>query len=404
MDPTKPSQLEAALRGPDPALALERLAEALAERGDPRGQLEALLLRARWDLGLPLVRPTPLNDLAEPTRTQYEERYVTALREVGRRLLDSGAIIAAWPYFRAIGEPEPVASAIEAFQPEALGEDEDDGGFEVAERINEVIDVALGQGVHPRRGFDLVLDHHGTCSALTAFDSLPADEAIRRHAAGRLAHRLHRDLISNLDAELARHGEPAPEPGTPLPHRFDGRPWLFDDDSYHVDTSHLAMVVRLAPLLDDPAAIRLARDLCDYGARLSPRLRPDGEPPFDDHFGDHTLYLGALLDPEGAGEAAVAHFRSKLGPPGAFDPSDRETPVRAQTLVRLLDRLGRPGEAFDVASSYLADLPDGALGEPSLASLGLRLGRLDDLARLATLAQDPVRLAAVRLEQARQPR
>ncbi len=183
--------------------AVDRWPHAWPMQGDFRGLLDALLLRARLDLGLPLVRPGSLGDLPEPTRTRYEDRYVAAIRRGGRLILDAGEVGAAWAYFRAIGEKEPIVAAIDRFEPT-----EDD-----SERLGEVIDVAFGQGVHPARGFDLILDHHGTCSALTAFESLPPDEAIRRHAATRLARRLHADLLVNLGADLPRRGETAPATG-----------------------------------------------------------------------------------------------------------------------------------------------------------------------------------------------
>ena len=386
MDTSAFDLIDESLSAPDPGEALNKLADDLADRGDFRGTLDAILLRARVDLGLPLVRPGSLTDLPEPTRTEYEDRYVEAIRKVGGLILRSGEIAAAWNYFRAIGEKEPVVAAIEAF--ETTGIDDD--------RLGEVIEVALGQGVHPLRGFDLILDHHGTCSALTAFDSLPPDEPTRRQAATRLTRRLHRDLRANLGAELARRGEPIPSPEAPIRDWLEGRGWLFGDDSYHLDISHLAMVVRLSPLLTDSEAIHLAIDLTDYGRKLSDRLQAEGEPPFDDFHADHGIYLRALRNE--ATDAAIDHFRSKLSPP---DPSDREGPIKAQTLVRLLDRLGRTEQAFELAAHHLAHLPDGALGEPTLLHLGQTLGLLDRLAAIARAAGDPVRYAAIRLEQKR---
>ncbi len=386
MDNPEFEQLDESLRSAKPSEALDHLAGALADRGDFRGALEAMLLRARLDLGLPLVQPGSLADLPEPARTRYEDRYVEAIRKVGGLILATGEIAAAWGYFRAIGEKEPVVAAIDQFQP---GEDD-------LERVGEVIDVALGQGVHPRRGFDLILDHHGTCSALTAFDSLPPDEGTRRYAADRLTRQLHSDLLINLKAELTRRGQPTPSPEAPVSQWLEGRDWLFADDSYHLDISHLAMVVRLSTLLTDPATIRLAVGLTDYGRKLSDRLQADGEPPFDDFYADHATYLKATLGEDIDG--AIRHFESKLTPP---DPSNCEAPIKAQTLVRLLDRLGRTEQAFEVAAHYLGHLPDGALGEPTLFHLGQTLGQMDRLAEIARATGDPVRYAAIRLEQAK---
>ena len=383
MDTAAFDHLDEALTAGPPGAALDALAERLAAAADYRALLDALLLRARLDLGLPLARPGSLADLPEPARTAYEDRYVAAITRVGTLILDAGELGAAWSYFRAIGEKGPIYEAIDRFVP-----DPDDH-----ERLDEVIDVALGQGVHPARGFDLVLDRHGTCSALSAFESLPPDEAIRRRAEVRLVDRLHADLLVNLGADLARRGlDPLP-PDVDLAAWLVGRDELFEDDAYHLDVSHLAMIVRLSPLLTDPEPIQRAVALAEYGRRLSPRLGGEPEPPFDDFYADHARYLRALLgdDPDGA----VALFRSRLAEP---DPANCEAPHRAQTLVRLLDRLGRPGEAFDVAAAHLARVPDGALGEPTLAQLGLKLGRADQLADLARAADDPVKYAAFRLE------
>ena len=60
-----------------------------------------------------------------------------------------------------------------------------------------------------------------------------------------------------------------------------------------------------------------------------------------------------------------------------------------------------PRRRLIVAAVHLAQVPDGALGEPSLVNLGLKLGRMDELANLARSSDDPIRFAAIRLEVAR---
>ncbi len=369
---TEFDELDRTLATAGPSGAIDRLIGVLDDRKDYRSLLDALLLKARHDLGLPPLQGGSLADLPEPARTSYEERYIEAIRAVGSKLLSAGEIGAAWAYFRAIAEKEPVAKAIDAFAPEG-GDDE---------RLGQVVEVAFNQGVHPRKGFDLILDHYGTCSAITAFDSLPAEAAARIHAADRLTRRLHDDLSANLRAEVARRGQPLPPEGTPIAALVEGRDWLFADDAYHLDVSHLASTVRLSPLLEDPASIALALDLTEYGRRLSDRHRHEGDPPFDDHHEDHARYLGALLGRDV--DAAIAHFRAKL-PDREGDLNPRDEAIAAQVLVRLLDRLGRPGEALEVAVERLAHLPESALGCPGVAQLCRTLGRLD---RLAAVARD----------------
>ncbi len=355
---------------------LDRLCETLQERGQFRELLDALLLKARFELGLPAVIDGPANSLPDPQRTQYEDRYVVALRTVGRLVLDSGDLVGAWPYFRVIGEKSPIVEAIEKYTPE-------DGD----QRVGHVIDVAFQQGVHPQKGFELILSQYGTCSAISSFEGLPPDEALRAHCAALLTRQLHEHLDANLRSEISRRGQPLPPAGAPLLALVSGKPWLFADDAYHIDVSHLASVVRMAPLLTDPAVIDLAIGLTDYGRNLSKLHRYEGGPPFDMLYEDHAVYLRAL---RGQGvDAAITHFRGKLL---AVGDEDRDSQP-AQVLVRLLVRLGRLDQAVDVAAEHLAGLPESILTCPSLARLCARAGAAEKLAQSARARGDLVEYA-----------
>lgn len=367
--------IERTLRADGPAAATDRLIELLEESGPPRALLDALLLKARLDLGLPAVQDGPLSELPEPARAQFEDRYVAAIRRVGGRLLAGGDIVAAWPYYRVIGEKEPVAAALEAFRP-AEGD----------ERLGQVIEVAFNQGAHPRRGFELILAHYGPCSAITAFEHLPPDEATRTPCATALVRHLHDQLGFSLRSEIGRRGQVVPAEGTSIPDLIAGRDWLFSDDAYHIDISHLGAVVRMAPLLADPEALRLAVELTDYGRRLSHRHRYEGEPPFEEVYEDYGIYLRALLGREV--EEAVAHFRAKL-PVADPDGSPAETGA-AQALVRLLERTGRLEEAIAVSGEHLAGVPEAWLSCTPLPVLCRRAGRPDLLAEGARRRGDLV--------------
>jgi hypothetical protein len=362
--------VEAALHSVGPRAALERLADHLTAAGDYRSLLDALLLKARHELGLPLISSGALSDLPEPARTQYEEKYVDAIRLVGSKYLDAGDIPTAWAYFRVISETDRIAQAILDYRP---AENDD--------RLAAVIEVAFNHAVSPRRGFELILEHYGTCAAISAFEQLPPhDQAVRMACAERLIRRLHEDLSTNLRAEIASRGEVLPSTEATIADLIGGREWLFADESYHIDISHLASVVRMAILITDPEVLALAFDLTEYGRHLSPRLQFEGPPPFERIFDDHGCYLGALLGRDV--EAAIAHFRAKL------EPSDREAgeaSIPAQTLVNLLVRVGRLEPAIEVASEHLAGLPDSALFCPGVAQLCQRAG---DPRRLATIARD----------------
>ena len=339
--------------------------ETLEVRGDFRALLDALLLQARFELGLPLVLQGGLNDLVEPNRSAYEDRYVVAIRTVGRKLLDRGEIAAAWPYYRVLGENAPVVKALERFEhhpPETYEPD-------AADTLGPIVEVAFGQGIHPRKGWDLILNHHGPCTAITAFDQLPPDETIRRLCAGRLIRHIHAQILGNLRADIARRGEPEPQENASMEDILADRPWLFEDDNYHVNVSHLSAVVRMSPILEDRESLALAVELTDYGRRLSERHRFEGDPPFEDVYVDHGVYLRALLDIDF--ESALTHFRSKIA---SRDDSwyDVSSTLPAQVLILLLVRSSRFVEAISVFRDHLLQVPESSLICPNLSSLCLR--------------------------------
>ena len=260
--------LDRTLRDSGPAPAIARLIEQLDAAGEYRALLDALLLKARHELGLPLFQQGGPSRLPEPVRTQFEERYVEAVRLVGSKLLKAGQIPTAWAYFRAIAEPEPVAAALEAYQPS------DD-----AEALGQIIDVAFNQGANPRRGFELILAHYGTCSAITALEQVPpGDTATQVACVERLIRHLHAQLAASVRADILQRGQLAPAAGTSIAGLIEGRDWLFREEGYHTDISHLSATVRYSILVTDPVVLALALDLAEYGRRLSPRLQFEGRP------------------------------------------------------------------------------------------------------------------------------
>ena len=377
--------LDRALASQGAPVVLDLLVKHLDEKGEYRALLDALLLKARHELGLPLVQVGGLNDVPEPIRSQYEERYVAAIREIGRKFIASGDLGSAWPYFRAIGEPEAVAKALEAYEP-----------TEGDERLGGVIEVAFNQGANPRKGFELILKHYGSCSAITAFEHLPREGATRSSCADALVRQIHEHLATNLRAEITHRGEPEPPADTPIADLIAGRDWLFEDEAYHIDVSHLASTVRVAPLLSDPATLALASGLTDYGRKLSGRHTFEGDPPFEKVYDDHGIYLQALLGLDVDG--AVAHFKAKLAAPGGVDDPEGPDPVPAQVLVGLLDRLGRLDEAIEVAAAHLAGFPESALFCPGVAQLCQRAGRPERLAEVAREHEDLVQYTAAILQ------
>ncbi len=239
----------------------------------------------------------------------------------------------------------------------------------------------------------MILEHYGTCSAITALDQVaPGDAGNPGRCIERLIRHLHAQLVFSIRADLTQRGHAVPGEVTTIAELIAGRDWLFADEAYHTDVSHLSATVRYSILVADPATLGLAVDLTEYGRRLSPRLQYEGRPPFDRTFDDHRIFLRALLGQDV--DAAISHFRTKVD---AVVEDDLESSMPAQVLVNLLVRMGKLDEAIDLAASRLAHLPEQALTCPGLAQLCQQRGRMVRLAEVARQQGDMVHFLAARL-------
>ncbi|HTI51563.1 MAG TPA: hypothetical protein VL475_11450, partial [Planctomycetaceae bacterium] len=258
------------------AAAIERLIAGLREEKRFHSLFDALLMKKRREWGLPLTRPTSLKDVPEPRRDEFERYYIDSAREVGQLLLAEGLIPQAWNYFRAINDVQPIAAAINALP--------DDGPVE-----EQVIEIALFQGVSPVKGLKLFVASHGTCSTITALDQqfLQMPSEVRTGCAQVLVRKLYDDLRENVQHDVVRR-QPTTAPGMSLRDLIAGREMLFADDSYHIDVSHLNAVVRFGRALSPECPeLDLALQLAEYGSRLAKQYQYAGNPPFDDFYPAH---------------------------------------------------------------------------------------------------------------------
>ncbi len=362
MDEAAFAALEDAFRAGGAGSVFEQLAERyLAEKNYP-GLFETRLMAARVRAGLPAILNGAPEGLDDERRKQYEQAQIAAAREAGELFLAEGRLYRAWPYFRAVGDPGPVREALAKAQPEG---DEVDG----------LVEIAFHEGVDPRRGFELILQHYGTCRAITNFNHYPSEQG-REESALLLTKTLYGDLLANLKRAVEQVEGQAP-PSDRIVEVISGRDWLFEGNAYYLDTSHVSSVVQMALNLETQETLRMALELTEYGQRLGEMYQFQGEPPFEDIYRDGGVYLRALLG-EGV-EEAIAHFRAKIDP----EP-DPYGDAPAQALVRLLVRLERYDEAADVAADRLADLDPQRLSCPSPYELCLAA---DNPARLAELAK-----------------
>jgi hypothetical protein len=377
MDPATFDDLQNTLRTQGAPAAIDRLCSELRRRKDYSNLFYALLLKKRHELGVSPVPTGPSQDLPPAVCDEYENAIRATGREVGRLYLDEGDIQRAWAYFRMLGEPGPVTEALDKVQP-AEGED-----------VQPLVDIAFHQGVHPHKGFDLILDRYGICSAITMTGSMefPPGSDVREYCIKRLVRALHRELRDRLIAEIVRQEGKAPEEAT-LPQLMEGRDWLFAEEFAHIDVSHLGSVVQMSIHLPPGEEIGLARELCAYGQRLSPRFNYAADPPFDDQYRDYGIYLATLAGDQV--EEGIAHFRAKA------DSADPETvgSYPAEVLVNLLLKLKRPKEALAVARRHLAFADGRPLSCPGITELCQQTGEYGLLAEVAREQDDPVHFLA----------
>jgi hypothetical protein len=291
-------------------------------------------MRLRDSLGLPLVAIEPVEGLSEEKRTKLEDGLIAACREVGAAVLAEGQIREGWMYLRPVGDKAEAGKLLTAIET-------------TDENFEDLIDVCLHEGIDIGRGYGLVLERFGTCNAITTFDSSLARRPRNEQApaAKLLLARLHEDLVASVQADIARQEGTQPRE-TLLRQLVHDRDWLFQDNSYHLDTTHLAATVRIARASSDADDLRLALDITEYGRRLSQQFQYAGDEPFAEMYPAHALYFQALLGQNV--EEAVGYFKTKAE---MLDPQQHGY-AAIETYVDLLTRLGRDKEAFESATKF----------------------------------------------------
>ena len=375
--------LEQTLGSSGSAAALDHLEQTLIGREDYWGWFYTGLMRARLAMG---ASPTPTagsGDLSSDKQEEYEQAIRKTASLVGNEALKRGRLDQAWPFFKLLGDPQPIREALEQFQAD------DDGDWDIPIRL------AFYEGILPVRGYSWILQRYGLCNAITALSQgeVPADPADRRECLKQLVRSLHRELNERLLADVARQEGREPEAVPPsaltlgcLPALLDAHPELTGEDVYHIDLSHLQSTVQLAAILGPCEELDLACELCNYGSRLKGRFAPRGEPPFEPFFVGWSHYLESIAGRDT--EKHLDHFREQARV-GAADGNTYPSEI----LHRLLEALGRDAEALDAA--VVCQSPQ------SLRERCHRVGDFRAMIRASRLQGDAVHFVAACLEQER---
>lgn len=364
------------LESENPSASFDLLVARFRAAKDYRSVFEARLMKKRLELGLPVFLTDDLSALPSELREAYGQAVTEAARDVGELFLSDGEIAQAWPYLKATGDSARVADAIERVTP--------------GDGLNRIIEIALHEGVHPAKGLELIAAKYGICQALSAFE-ISAVRKDRERCIAVLAHNLHTELVERLGDAIEQEEGSRPA-STGIAELISGRDWLFGEYRTYVDNSHLVSLLQHCPEVSDAGLLRIFHDLCEYGKRVSPAVRAQCQPPFEDGCIDFEHYVGALLGIDV--ERHLAHFRRKV----AEAEPERVVSLAAQVLVGLLARLARYGEALEVALAYFPNVGPADLACPAASELCRLAGRLDRLKELAREQGDWLNYAAAALE------
>ena len=365
------------------AAVFERLATTLREQREYHKLFDALCLAKKHELGAPLHRPTSFDDIPSEKRDDFEVAYVAAAREVGQLLLADKKLGQSFVYFHALRETQLIRDALEAVPMPR----------ESNEESEELIDLAFYKLVHPVKGMQIMLKTHGTCSTITALDqafmNLSPDQ--RSACAALLVRTLHNDVLQSIQREVKQR-MPFVAPAPTLRELTAGRDWLFAENNYHIDVSHLHSTVRFArSLTPGQPELALARDLAEYGSQLSSQFQYPGEPPFVEFYPAHIQFFKYLSNENR--DEALSYFQHQLD----NEPDAPNQAMIAYVMVDLLARTDQLDAALPIAEKHLVKADHDFAA--AFAELCQKAGRFDVLMRSAEERSDLVTYAAALVQQ-----
>lgn len=341
----------------NPIQAVAWLAEKLRESHRYLELFEARKMQRRLELGLTAVALESDPPLPPEKAELLERGLLDACREVGLGLLSQGRLQDGWLYLRPVGDNAAAREALSRLEI-------------TSENLEEFLAILVHEGVDVGRGVKLSAEHRGTCSTITMLETMVSVKNRVDQQAGvrELVRHVHQELLDSVIADIERREGSKPSETT-LADILAKRPNLLRGGAYHIDTTHIAATVRLARILDDKEALKLALDLCRYGRSLDRNYQYPSEEPFGDLYLMTGYFIAVLL-----GENVDAGLHQFLQKAESLDIDEHGT-IGIETYVDLLARIGRPREAM---SFLIRKMPSGV--RP--------FGVAPSLIELATLADD----------------
>jgi hypothetical protein len=324
-------------RGDDSPAMLDAMIDHFRRTRQPVQLFEALKMRVRHRAGLPLIAGEDEVTRPDDVERQLEQGLLDACRETGAMLLEDGKVREGWMYLRPTGDVE-LARRL-------MGQIEIDD-----DNYDDMIQVLLHEGIDIGRGFQAVIDHQGTCNSITLYEQGIASRSKgdRRAAAARLVDHLYDELRTLVREDITRR-DAAPGDEETLAEMIGQRRWVLGEGGYHLDTTHIAAVVRIATALDDRARLTKAWELTQYGRQLDPQFQYPGEEPFVDFYPAYAAFYTTLLGKDV--ESGLRLFERKAR---SVDVGTHGTGA-IETYIDLLERVGRPRQALEAALELVPD-------------------------------------------------
>ncbi len=317
--------------------ALDYLEKVFSETEQFHQLFEVLKMKARRDNGLALLYDDNFTDLSAEQRQKFDDQLLDACATVGEKFFAKGDVSSGWFFMQPLADKQRVETLLRR-----LDVDE--------ENVDEIVQVALGEAVAPEYGYQLVLEHFGTCNSITTYDSqistLP--QTVKTATAEMLVRHLYQELVHNICGHIEDQEGQKPASQS-LSELIADRDWLFAGGGHHVDTTHLASVVRIARNVRDREVLGLAIELAEYGSRLDSQFHFQGDEPFEEIYPDHLRFFRGLLGEDT--NAVEAWFLKKLAemPPGMVRS------VTVENLVGFLNQAGLNDRAIKVALQEIND-------------------------------------------------
>ncbi len=377
------SKLEGLVKSQGASQAIEHLTNQLVASKDYSKLFYTLLVKSRLELGLSVIPTAPSNEIPIDKQESFEDSIRESARKVGGLFLAENDLEQAWNFYRMIGETDPIRAKIDAMEPKP------DDEMEVPIRL------AFYEGLNMPRGFDWILERYGLCNAITTlssqdFSTMPA---VREYCLQKLIVALHTELALRLRGEIERHDGNTLECAKiavgglgEIPSLIANRPWLFEEDSYHIDLSHLSSAVQMSINLPKCNELEMSVELCEYGKKLSSRFLSKSEPPFENFYESYGVYLEINAGREI--EKNLNYFRQIAKdnePDGSSYPSE--------ILMQLLEKLGKSEEALELAGK--------TLNAAGLYGMCKKAGSFKAMQQAALAQNDPVHYLAALIESQR---